>query len=622
MLADFLWFGKSEVQRFQASGNPLNWPPMSQRIQMLPDHVINKIAAGEVIERPASVMKELVENAIDAGATQVDVEVVQGGMQLIAVSDNGSGMSRDDALLSVERHATSKIRTAEQVEAVSTLGFRGEALSSISAVSRFTLITRPADELSGTEIRISGGKMQDVTDAGCPPGTRFEVRNLFFNVPARRKFLRTEATELAQIRQLFAVYALAHPEVGLTFTSDGREVYNLPGGSNLADRITALYSPAFLSNLRRLDYEVDAVKVTGFAGLPQTGRSDRSDQYVFINGRPASAPVIYHALNEAYHAVLARGRYPSAFLFIESPPALVDVNVHPAKKEVRFRHPNAVRDAVIASVQKALALEAPAAEQRAPAFKFEAPRPAPVVEKQHELNIRGQVSGDRVQATGFREQEPEQDQKKTLTADSRPLTTSSSSSPWKWCRVLGQAGGMYAVLETEEGIVLMDPQAAHERVLFEKFMHDLTAGKPSRQGLLTPEAIELMPADAEALRRHLPVLDEMGFGISAFGDDTFLVDALPVHLQNGSPIVILSGIARALERSGAAARATREALRETVAQAACRTSVRANDTLSVAAIERLVEDLAKTEMPYTCPHGRPTLIFTSFTELNRKFGRN
>jgi DNA mismatch repair protein MutL len=585
---------------------------VNQHIQMLPDHVINKIAAGEVIERPASVVKELVENAIDAGATQVDVEVVQGGMQLIAISDNGSGMGRDDAMLSIERHATSKIRTAEQVEAISTLGFRGEALSSISAVSRFTLITRPAEELSGTQILIAGGKMQDVADAGCPPGTRFEVRNLFFNVPARRKFLRTEATELAQIRQLFAVYALAHPETGLRFISDGREVYNLPGGSNLADRIMALYSPSFLSNLRQLDYEVDAVKVSGFAGLPQTGRSDRSDQYVFINGRPASAPVIYHALNEAYHAVLARGRYPSAFLFIECPPALVDVNVHPAKKEVRFRHPNAVRDAVIAAVQKALALEAPVAERREPAFKFDAPRPAPPVERQRELDIRSQEAGIRNQASA----------PKVLTPDSRPLTPPSSSSPWKWCRVLGQAGGMYAVLETEEGIVLMDPQAAHERVLFEKFMHDLTAGKPSRQGLLTPEAIELMPADAEALRRHLPVLDEMGFGISDFGQDTFIVDALPVHLQNGSPIVILSGIARALEKSGAATRATREALRETVAQAACRTSIKAKDNLSPEAIERLVGDLAKTEMPYTCPHGRPTLIFTSFAELNRKFGKS
>jgi DNA mismatch repair protein MutL len=455
---------------------------MNQHIQMLPDHVINKIAAGEVIERPASVMKELVENAIDAGATQVDVEVVQGGSQLIAVSDNGSGMNRDDALLSIERHATSKIRTAEEVEAVATLGFRGEALSSIAAVSRFTLVTRPATELSGTQILVSGGKLQDVLDAGCPPGTRFEIRNLFFNVPARRKFLRTEATELAQIRQLFAVYALAHPETGLTFTSDGREVYNLPGGSSLADRITALYSPGFLSHLRKLDFEADGVKISGFAGLPQTGRKDRSDQYIFINGRPASAPVIHHALNEAYHAVLARGRYPSAFIFITVPPAQVDVNVHPAKKEVRFRHPAAVRDAVIAAVQKALALEAPETERREPAFKFDAPKPAPRVEKQHELNIRGQVSGDRRQEAGIRSQGAALDQKESLTPDFRLPT--SSSSPWKWCRVLGQAGGLYAVLETEEGIVLMDPQAAHERVLFEKFMHDLTAGKPSRQGCL------------------------------------------------------------------------------------------------------------------------------------------
>jgi DNA mismatch repair protein MutL len=592
---------------------------MNQHIQMLPDHVINKIAAGEVIERPASVMKELVENAIDAGATQVDVEVVQGGMQLIAVSDNGSGMNRDDALLSIERHATSKIRTAEEVEAVATLGFRGEALSSISAVSRFTLITRPAAELSGTQILITGGKLQDVLDAGCPPGTRFEIRNLFFNVPARRKFLRTEATELAQIRQLFAVYALAHPETGLTFTSDGREVYNLPGGSSLADRITALYSPGFLSHLRKLDFAADGVKVSGFAGLPQTGRKDRSDQYVFINGRPASAPVIYHALNEAYHAVLARGRYPSAFLFIETPSGMVDVNVHPAKKEVRFRHPAAVRDVVIAAVQKALTLKAPEEERRAPVFKFESPRPAPRVEKQHEFE---QVAGVKCRVASGESSATTDSAHSSQAPNPQSAIGNRQSSPWKWCRVLGQAGGMYAVLETEEGIVLMDPQAAHERVLFEKFMHDLTAGKPSRQGLLTPEAIELMPADAEALRRHLPVLDEMGFGISAFGHDTFIVDALPVHLQNGSPIVILSGIARALEKSGAAARATREALRETVAQAACRTSIKAKDNLSTVAIERLVEDLAKTEMPYTCPHGRPTLIFTSFTELNRKFGRS
>jgi len=592
-------------------------PSVINQIQMLPDHVINKIAAGEVIERPASVMKELMENALDAAATQIDVEVVRGGMQLIAISDNGSGMNRDNALLAIERHATSKIRTAEEVEAVSTLGFRGEALSSISAVSRFTMTTRLPDDVSGTEIRIAGGKLQDVADAGCPPGTRFEIRNLFFNVPARRKFLRAESTELAQIRQLFAVYALAHPETGLSLISDGRELYNLPGGGSLDDRISALYNPAFFSHLCELNFEADAVKVTGFAGLPQTGRKDRSDQYIFINGRPASAPVIYHAINEAYHAVLARGRHPSAFLFIETAPDAVDVNVHPAKKEVRFRRPAAVRDAVIAAIEKALLLEAPEAERREPSFPFDASDSAPPPQKQHEL-------GFGTQSSEFRSQKPK-DQGKVvegsvpLTPDLRSPT--SSSSPWTWCRVMGQAGGLYVVLETGDGIVLMDPQAAHERVLFEKMMKEITAGTPSRQGLLTPETIELMPADAEAIRRQLPVLEEMGFGISDFGHDTFMVDALPIHLQTGSPTVILMGIAKALEESGASSRASREALRETVAQAACRTSVRAGDALPPKAIERLVDDLAKTEMPYTCPHGRPTLIFTSYTELNRKFGR-
>ena len=592
---------------------------MSKPIQMLPDSVINKIAAGEVIERPASVIKELMENALDAGATQIDVEVVRGGMQLMAISDNGSGMDRDSALLAIERHATSKIRTAEEVEAVATLGFRGEALSSIASVSRFTLITRPHDVVSGTEIRIAGGKLQDVADAGCPPGTRFEIRNLFFNVPARRKFLRTESTELAQIRQLFCVYALAHPETGLSLISDGRELYNLPGGGSPADRIAALYNPSFFSHLRELNFESGDTQVTGFAGLPQTGRKDRSDQYIFINGRPASAPVIYHAINEAYHSVLARGRHPSVFLFLETAPDAVDVNVHPAKKEVRFRRPAVVRDCVIAAIEKALALDAPIEEKREPSFEFDKPASAPRLVKQHELDIGNQRSEIRSQKSengGQRSDVSGQD--KAPTSDLRPPT--SSSSPWAWCRVLGQAGA-YAVLETEDGVVLMDPQAAHERVLFEKFVRDITSGSPAQQRLLTPETIELMPSDAQALRRQLPELEEMGFGLSDFGQDTFMVDALPVHLQAGSPLVLLTGIAHALEKGGAPARATREALRETVAQAACRAAVKAGDTLSLEELDKLVGDLARTEMPYTCPHGRPTLIFQSFTELNRKFGR-
>lgn len=589
---------------------------MNAQIQMLPDAVINKIAAGEVIERPASVMKELIENALDAGATQVDVEAVRGGMQLLSVSDNGSGMIRDNALLSVERHATSKIRTAEEVEAVATLGFRGEALSSIAAVSRFTLTTRTHDQLSGTEIRIAGAKLQDVTDAGCPPGTRIEVRNLFFNVPARRKFLRTEATELAQLRQLFAVYALAHPACGLTFLSDGREVYNLPGGSSLSDRIAALYSPGLMSTLRPLAPADGDVKISGFAGLPQTGRRDRSEQFVFVNGRPAAAAVIYHALNEAYQAVMARGRHPAVFLFVEVPPDAVDVNVHPAKKEVRFRRPAAVRDAIIAAIGRALALQAPPSGAGDPAFRLDASSPAPPPARQHELKIGWKRTEDG-RRTGL-DQEPspvEQD------APSSVRSSPSSSSPWAHRRLLGRIAGLYAVLETEDGMVLMDPQAAHERVLFEQLMNALTSGAPQRQGLLHPETVELIPAAAQVLRQHLPSLQDMGFGISDFGRDSFLVDALPVALQAESPRELIGEIARALETGGGGRRAAREALHEQVAQAASRSAVSRRTELSDAELERLIDDLARTEMPYTSPQGRPTLVFTALAELNRRFGR-
>ena len=330
--------------------------PSKPVIQLLPDQVINKIAAGEVVERPASVMKELFENALDAGATQVDAEIIRGGRQLIAITDNGCGMGRDQALLSIERHATSKIRSEADIENIHTLGFRGEALSSISSVSRFTLITRTAEELSGTEIQIAGGKLLSVEDIGCPIGTRMEIRNLFFNVPARRKFLRAEQTELSHIRQLFLVHALAHPTIGMSLKVDERMVYNLPRTGKMEDRITELYNASFFGQLLPLDYSDGEHAITGYAGLPQTGRKDRQDQYIFVNGRPAAAPVVYHALNEAYHSLIAKGRFPAVFLFIEMEPSLVDVNVHPTKKEVRFRRPNQLRNAVVAALQKALSI--------------------------------------------------------------------------------------------------------------------------------------------------------------------------------------------------------------------------------------------------------------------------
>lgn len=594
-------------------------------IQLLPDQVINKIAAGEVVERPASVMKELFENSLDAGATQVDVEVIRGGRQLIAITDNGCGMNRDQALLSIERHATSKIRSEADIENIHTLGFRGEALAAISSVSRFTLITRPEEALSGTEIQIAGGKMLSVEDIGCPVGTRMEIRNLFFNVPARRKFLRAEQTELSHIRQLFLVHALAHPDIGMSLKVDERMVYNLPMAGKMEDRITELYNQGFFEQLLPIEFSDADYTITGYAGLPQTGRKNRQDQYIFVNDRPASAPVVYHALNEAYHSLIAKGRYPAVFLFIEMEPSLVDVNVHPTKKEVRFRQPNQLRDAVVAALDKALTFQTleigdqESEVRHSDEERISLPTPPPIrprfesQKKMEELLVRPEV----IQKTAIRGQRSEVGIPPPQTPNSKPQTT----SPWGWCRMVGQIGESYVVLETEDGFVLMEPRAAHERVLFEKFMAAAHDHAVQKQGLLAPETIDLLPSDAQIVRDNLADLKALGFGVSEFGGDTFIVDALPVYVQDGPAESLLTDIARELEKAGKK-RGARELVQEKIAQAACQTAVRAKDQLSEKEIDQLVADLAKTEMPYTSPRGRPTLIYTSFTELNRKFSRD
>jgi DNA mismatch repair protein MutL len=598
-------------------------------IQLLPDQVINKIAAGEVVERPASVMKELFENAIDADATQVDVEIIRGGRQLIAIADNGCGMDRDQALLSIERHATSKIRSEADIENIHSLGFRGEALAAISSVSRFTLVTRPEEELSGTEIQIAGGKMLGCEEIGCPVGTRIEIRNLFFNVPARRKFLRAEQTELAHIRQLFLVHALAHPECGMSLKVDERMVYKLPASGSMEDRIGELYSAGFFKQLLPVDHTAGDYRITGYAGLPQTGRRDRQDQFIFVNGRPAAAPVVYHALNEAYQALIARGRYPAVFLFLEMDPTLVDVNVHPTKKEVRFRQPNQLRDAVIAALQDALTIQESSIGNTVPGGsdgeKVELPPPTPVRPK---FETQKQMDEILVQRASVEFQTPnaEASGRKEATpplprAPAPPPETEKPQSPWGWCRIVGQLGGSYVVLETEDGYVLMEPRAAHERVIYEKLLNAAQSHTVAKQGLLAPETVELSPADAEIIRSGMEAMQELGFGISDFGGDTFIVDALPVQVQDNPVESLLVEIAGILEKTGKK-RGSRELVREQIAQAACQTAVRSGDALSEQEIESLVADLSKTEMPYTSPRGRPTLIYTSFTELDRKFSRS
>lgn len=615
------------------------------QIRLLAPEVANKIAAGEVVERPASVVKELMENALDAGTRRIEVSIVAGGARLVGVTDDGWGMDRDNALMAIERHATSKIRDVADIERIATLGFRGEALAAIASVSRFRMQTCLRSAESGTEITISGGKIQDVRDIGCPPGTSIEIRDLFFNVPARRKFMRSPATELMHVRQMFLVHALAHPDIAMRLVVDGREAWQLVGGATQEDRVRDLFGPAYLQGMRPVDWRGKDFAFRGLIGLPAMARADTTEQFVFINGRPASAPVLHRVIREACHGVLAGDRHPALLLFIDIDPCLVDVNVHPTKREVRFRNPGDVRDGLMVALQSAWGnrerispgifqdkKEAPSASASRqehfqpivaapPSRAFQFPRlpmiphatttpptPAPFTV----------LPGEQMATPGITKPELE-----TSVPDSTPgkeEKTDAGHSPWSWCRIIGQIGGLYVLLETEDGFVIMDPHAAHERVLFEQLMNQVRKGSVNTQGLLMPDTVELAPRDAHWVRRNSEVLKRIGFGIAEFGGDTFVVDAVPTLLTGINLRVFLADTAQAMEEVGA--RGSREKVREdAIAQAACKAAVKAHDRLSPAEIEKLVMDLAATEMPYTCPHGRPTLIYTSFHDLRKKFGR-
>lgn len=586
-------------------------------IRVLSDAVINQIAAGEVVERPSSVLKELVENAIDAGASRIEVDVVDGGRRLVRVRDDGSGMDRDNALLAIERHATSKLRELKDLDSIATMGFRGEALAAIASVSQFTLATQRAGAAAGTEILIFGGKIQEVRDAGMPPGTEVSVRNLFFNVPARRKFLRTAQTEFTHVRQAFLLEALAHTELGFVLRADDADVYRLPPADGLLGRIRDLYGEEVVRHLRPLNFDNGVVQIGGYAGLPPFSRLDREWQVVFVNDRPSGSPVVNYAIQTAYRSVLPGGRHAPLFLHIRLSPEMVDVNVHPAKKEVRFRRPTEVRDVIVEAIR--LAISGPAlpgermperrrCEAAGPAASpppAPAPPPAPVAVTQARLDWEAPADA-------------------VSPGTSVPPKTSADAggearAPWGECRLLGRTGGGVVVLETAEGLVLMDPRFAHERVIYERLLAAVEKGHVPSQGLLPPAAVPVSPAQGAALRKHLDLLRHMGFGVAEFGAGTFLVDTLPVWVAEAAPGPLLSDMADALMQGGKGA--ARDWAQPVIAAIAGQQAVGLQRELNDAELKALICDLGRTEMPYTSPRGKPTVILLSHRELNRKFGR-
>ena len=589
----------------------------SNSIRVLPDAVINQIAAGEVVERPASVLKELVENSIDAGAARIEVDVVDGGRRLVRVRDDGAGMDRDNALLSIERHATSKLRELKDLDSIATMGFRGEALAAIASVSQFTMTTQKADSATGTEILIFGGKIQDVRDAGAPRGTDIAIRNLFFNVPARRKFLRSAPTEFTHIRQAFLLEALANIGIEFTLRADDVEVYRLPASESLLDRVRDLYGAEIADHLRPIRFGNGVVEIGGFAGVPPCSRMDRELQVVFINGRPSGSPVVNFAIQSAYRDVLQGGRYAPLFLHVNLPPDLVDVNVHPAKKEVRFRRPTEVRDVIVEAIRLAIAgPELPRGKRDD--FPREASRPHVYLPSSAPAAAGPAAApAPPVAPAPVAVTQPKLDwtPPPVPAEDGIPVR----AAPWADYRLMGRVGGLYVVLETPDGLVLMDSRSAHERVVYERLLGAMEKGSAPSQGLLPPATVQTTPAQANALRKHLELLKRMGFGVAEFGADTFLVDALPVWVAGVAAGPLLSDIADGLMQGGKTS--AKDWAQPLVASIAGRQAVELRRELNDAELDALIRDLARTEMPYTSPRGKPTVILLSYRELNRKFGR-
>ena len=648
------------------------------RIRLLPEHVANQIAAGEVVERPASVVKELVENALDANAARLTVEIQAGGRSLIRVTDDGFGMSKDDALLCLERHATSKIRRAEDLSAIATMGFRGEALPSIASVSRFTVTTRErdSDAPDGTQVVINGGKILEVKAAGSATGTSIEVRQLFFNLPARRKFLRSEETESAHIQHYLTLAALAYPEVAFTFLKDTRVVWQLPAAKvektpesrslALRERMRALLggelkllSVDFSSELVSAEDTAEPDSETpekqnsrfhlwGFIGAPGVARSTREDQHVFVNRRPVENRGLNFALLEGYHTALMKGRYPVCCLFLEIDPAEVDVNIHPSKREVKFHRERTVRQLVTQALHETLLkfhaptgnatspglpLPPPAApsigrvpagrETLAPPMELVAPKtPGLPTEKPVDLTNFPKLSKPLPNWPAFESPGPSSS---TAPVKTENLETRTSSDPVPLLRVplrlIGVVGKLYVVLESDRGLVLLDQHAAHERILFEQMLRRLEEqGNAMSQRLLLPETIELSAKDGNFLRQQLPSLMRLGVGLSEFGERTFLLDALPPFVKVPEPRRFVLELIDELKAAGQGVNSLRLG-EHTVAKTVCRHAVKANDPLAHAELENLVDDLRHCSMPYTCPHGRPTLIEMNYRELEKKFGR-
>ena len=626
------------------------------KIKILPEILSNKIAAGEVVERPASVVKELVENSLDAGSTRIIIDIAQGGRSLIRVSDNGSGMNRDDALLALERYATSKIYKDEDLFSINTLGFRGEALPSIASVSRFNLVSRESSADSGTEIIIDGGRIKNVSEIGAPPGTMITVKQLFFNTPARRKFLKTVGTEMGHISDRVASIALGRPDVQFRLTHNEKIVKNWPIAASAFDRIVDVLGRDLKNDLHAIKFQTEGVSISGWVASPHAARRTSRAIYMYVNDRFVRDRIVQHALFEGYSQRLVKGQFPVAVLFISVPFEAVDVNVHPTKNEVRFARQkdvhNAVRQAVAqtlhdvdrpgwrvqsdisASTETQTARGVSETKQKDFGFRIsdfgfkksnDRHRSSPALNDTKYEPFDNLHSETRNAQHATRDPQPATRTSQHTTHNTQHATHDKQISMWRKkrfgdMRVIGQLHNTYIVCEADAGLILIDQHAAHERVLFEHFSARSTDRKPSSQRLLVPETIELGFREAGVLTKILPDLLELGLEIEPFGGNTFVVKAVPVLLaeRQVKPLVveIVEKIAEIGTGPGLA-----EALDKCRMVMACHGAIRANQPLTDKQVEGLLTQLDECQNPSHCPHGRPTWLRWELRTLEKSFKR-
>ncbi|MDD5259555.1 MAG: DNA mismatch repair endonuclease MutL [bacterium] len=585
----------------------------SRHIAILPEEVINKISAGEVIERPASAVKELLENSLDAGATAIDIEIKNGGKKLIQIADNGRGISAPEVPLSFQRHATSKISAFNDLDILDTLGFRGEALPSIAAVSKTTMVTRPADSLSAVKLVLQGGKIISQDEEGAKPGTTVSVESLFANTPARLKFLKSDATEFSHILNLITELAIANFKVAFTLVNNDRNVLKLAPAQKLEERLYDLFGQDIQKQLLPINLDQKFLSITGFITSPAAELSGRNQQYFFVNKRTIRHRLLNHALTAGYDNLLPTGKYPAVFIFFSINPELVDVNVHPAKREVRFSNEGAIHDLTVKAIRDTLHQPGVIREMKDTAGSYQIPL------DQH--SIPAMLHTDTAAAQTLLSV-----QEQMFLYKAQPAETLKTAA-FGDLKILGQADNAYIVASSGNELMIIDQHAASERVMYEKFKHEFEQRTIQSQKLLIPITLEIDVPSKNLLLAHGELLSQLGWEVEDFGATTLLVRALPAILEKAGDRQFILDIVQELARlqdikdTPAKSEIRQSVLDNILKLSACHAAVRFGDQLQPSQISTIVSALTNTHNPYTCPHGRPTLIKLSRAELNKRFER-